>query len=36
MEAIALSLHLTSDYFKAGICKDPLCLFRIFNYHKGP
>lgn len=32
MSAIAASLGLPHDYFAKNICKEPLCLFRIFNY----
>lgn len=34
MEAIAMSLQLPKDYFRKDICKEPLGLFRIFNYPK--
>lgn len=32
MSAIAASLNLPENYFAENICKDSLCLFRIFNY----
>ena len=35
-EAIAMSLDLDPTFFQKQICGDPLCLFRIFKYHKGP
>lgn len=36
MEGIALSLDLPADYFDARYTKDPLILFRIFNYPSRP
>ena len=32
MEAVALSLGLSINFFKEGMTKDPTCLFRIFHY----
>ncbi|KAF2068962.1 hypothetical protein CYY_009718 [Polysphondylium violaceum] len=36
MEAIAISLGLAPDYFSSKYTKDPLILFRIFNYPSQP